>query len=359
MRLLELRSPGVTVELDPRLAVVHASASARRALVDALTGAFRGGNGTAGFVEVHGIILDLDRETLRLLDLDDNVEMVLGAEDVPAEAVGLAGRQRRTAGDAALKQRELADARNGQVDAAAEVLAAVEVALRNASEERDAMAARLTDTEHALDEAVASREAAERAVESASDAVAEVERSAEDDVALNDEGRDDLVDELAVLGDGDGLFENDELSQLYSPERTAEFDEYEAAARHAADEASAQAALDALHAAESRVVEARDEVEWAARAANPARLDPAQRAELEAAHEAMLDAEERAERRFGGAGARRKFDEAKSFERAVLDRLGLDSYSDFLLRSSMGSSDPSAELRLEIAAPSCCVRRAS
>ncbi|RPI07187.1 MAG: hypothetical protein EHM63_08185, partial [Actinobacteria bacterium] len=110
MRLLELRSPGVTVELDPRLAVVHASPSARRALVDALTGAFRGGNGTAGFVEVHGIILDLDRETLRLLDLDDNVGMVLGAEDVPAEAVGLAGRQRRTTGDAAVKQRELVDA---------------------------------------------------------------------------------------------------------------------------------------------------------------------------------------------------------------------------------------------------------
>ena len=30
-------------------------------------------------------------------------------------------------------------------------------------------------------------------------------------------------------------------------------------------------------------------------------------------------------------------------------RLGLDSYSDFMLRSWMGATDPSAELRLEIA----------
>ncbi len=63
----------------------------------------------------------------------------------------------------------------------------------------------------------------------------------------------------------------------------------------------------------------------------------------------MLDADDRASRRLGGAAARRRLDEARAAERVVLDRLGLDSYSDFLLRSSMGATDPSAELRLEIA----------
>lgn len=332
------------MELHPRLAVVHAPESARRALVDALTAALRGDHGTAGFVEVHGIILDLDRETLRLLDLDGNVEMVLGADDLPAEAVGLAGRQRRTADDAALKQRELVDARHRQVDAAAEVVAAVEVAMRSASEAHDDVAARLTETERALEDAVASREAAERAVESASDAIVEVEGSTKEDGA--DEA---FADELAVFDDVDDLYEDD-TPVPDSPDLASELVEdagYEAACH--ADEASAKAALDAVHAAETTVLEARDEVERAARAANPARLDAAERAELDAAHEAVLNAEDRAERRLAGTAARRKLDEAKSFERAVLDRLGLDSYSDFLLRSSMGSTDPSAELRLEIA----------
>ena len=104
-----------------------------------------------------------------------------------------------------------------------------------------------------------------------------------------------------------------------------------------------------LAAADERVVAARSEVEQSARAANPARLNAEDRAALEAAHEATLEADDRASKRFGGNAARRRLDEAKSAERAVLDRLGLDSYSDFLLRSSMGATDPSAELRLEIA----------
>ena len=90
------------------------------------------------------------------------------------------------------------------------------------------------------------------------------------------------------------------------------------------------------------------EVEQSARAA-PARLDQHDHAALEAAHDAVLDADDRAGRRLGGASARKRLDEARAAERVVLDRLGLDSYSDFLLRSSMGATDPSAELRLEIA----------
>ncbi len=345
MRLLELRSPGVTVELHPRLAVVHAEESARRALVDALTAALRGGNGTAGFVEAHGIILDLDREGLRLLDLDGDVEMVLGADDLPAEASGLAGRPRRTADDAAVEhERARGPARQAGRCRRRGVGRGRGRPARRRRGTRRARSPTHRQAEQSLEDAVASREAAERAVESASDALAEIEGSPEEDV-----GDDDLADELAASDEGD-LFEDDAPVSA-SPEREAAIDgdeEYEAA-RHAADEASAKAALDAVHAAEAKVVAARDEVDRAARAANPARLDAAQRAELEAAHEAVLDADERAERRFGGAASRRKLDEAKSFERAVLDRLGLDSYSDFLLRSSMGSTDPSAELRMEIA----------
>ena len=98
--------------------------------------------------------------------------------------------------------------------------------------------------------------------------------------------------------------------------------------------------LQAVDVAERRVLEARAEVEQSARAANPARLDQHDRAALEAAHDAVLDADERAGRRLGGASARKRLDEARAAERVVLDRLGLDSYSDFLLRSSMGRDRP-------------------
>jgi hypothetical protein len=183
---------------------------------------------------------------------------------------------------------------------------------------------------------VASREAAERAVDSATDAVDEIERDElERDVA------GEIIDDAPELGAAEQL-------RWAHPPAVEEFGEYDEA-RHALEEARATAALDAVAAAEAAVAEAREEVERAARAANPARLAPDDRADLEAAHEAVIQADERAARRFGGAAARRKLDEAKAVERTVLDRLGFDSYSDFLLRSSMGPTDPSAELRLEIA----------
>ena len=128
--------------------------------------------------------------------------------------------------------------------------------MRSASEAHDDVAARLTETERALEDAVASREAAERAVESASDAIVEVEGSTKEDGA--DEA---FADELAVFDDVDDLYEDD-TPVPDSPDLASELVEdagYEAACH--ADEASAKAALDAVHAAETTVLEARDEVE--------------------------------------------------------------------------------------------------
>ena len=178
----------------------------------------------------------------------------------------------------------------------------------------------------ALTEAIASREAAERAVEALADAVDEDPEP----VAEPAEPIEPIQAEIVIVIEE-------------PPEEPAEEDDGDPW------EQERRARGEELAAAEARVVAARSEVETAARAANPARLNAADRDALEAAHEAVHDADDKASKRFGGSGARRKLDEAKSAERAVLDRLGLDSYSDFLLRSSMSATDPSAELRLEIA----------
>ena len=71
MRLAELRTTdGRTLVLHPRLAIVEADETTRGSVLEALSGALSGGSPAAGFFEVHGIVLDLDRATLRLLEVD-------------------------------------------------------------------------------------------------------------------------------------------------------------------------------------------------------------------------------------------------------------------------------------------------
>ena len=310
MKFSELRTPsGRPLPLHPRLAVIEANAEIRSQVLTALRNAMRPGGSAAGYVEVHGVLLDFDRETLRVLDLDPAPELVLDAASIPIEAYGSAGRRPHIVDDVATNDRDLVDPRRHEVQVALDVVAIMQAALRAATDERDRAAGAFATASGELADAIASRDAAYRAVESLADAV-------------QDDPDDDIVEAELVVEEPPDV-------DPWAEQRVTR--------------------LDAVDAAERRVLEARAEVEQSARAANPARLDQHDRAALEAAHDAVLDADERAGRRLGGASARKRLDEARAAERVVLDRLGLDSYSDFLLRSSMGATDPSAELRLEIA----------
>jgi hypothetical protein len=330
MRLAELRTTdGRTLVLHPRFAIVEADETTRSSVLQALSGALSGGSPAAGFFEVHGIVLDLDRASFALLEVDPQLPLVLGPDDIPADAFGPSGARSSAADDVATKHRELVDAHKQQAQAALEVVTAVQAALRAATIGRDEAKARLDEAEHELDAAVASREAAERTVDALADAndtrLIEAEDAAEHHPGLIEAEVVEVVEVVEV----EVVDEGEDVDDPWEAER----------------EARAQD----LAAAEEGVVAARREVEQSARAANPARLNADDRAALESAHETTLEADDRASKRFGGNAARRRLDEAKSAERAVLDRLGLDSYADFLLRSSMGATDPSAELRLEIA----------
>jgi len=322
MKLAELRTTdGRTLVLHPRLAIVEADETMRTSVLETLSGALSGVGPAAGFFEVHGIVLDLDRASLALLEVDPELPLVLGKDDIPAEAFGPSGVPRAAIDDVATKQRDLVDERKQQAQGALDLVDTVQAELRAATIDRDEAQARLDDAERELDAAIASREAAERTVDALADA--------NDTPVIEPEAIEVVhVEEVIEVDDTENEVDDD-VGDPWEAER-------DALARD-------------VGAAEQRVIAARLEVEQSARAANPARLNAEDRAALESAHEAALEADDRASKRFGGNAARRRLEEAKAAERAVLDRLGLDSYADFLLRSSMGATDPSAELRLEIA----------
>lgn len=63
-------------------------------------------------------------------------------------------------------------------------------------------------------------------------------------------------------------------------------------------------------------------------------IDPEDIQQLEAAHNAVLDAQERTEARFRGAKALRRLAEARGEERRILDRLGFSTYADYVMSAS-------------------------
>jgi hypothetical protein len=103
--------------------------------------------------------------------------------------------------------------------------------------------------------------------------------------------------------------------------------------------AAARARLDAARAA---LVDA----EQAARAPDLERDDVDA---LEQAHAEVLELQERADSRFGGARSRKRLDDARESERQILERLGFSTYADFMMGTSMVSVDPATEAALEAA----------
>lgn len=96
--------------------------------------------------------------------------------------------------------------------------------------------------------------------------------------------------------------------------------------------AAARAALDV----------ARSELAQAEVRMRPPEFDPDAVEALELAHTEVEEAEERAERPFAGPGAKRRFRQAQEALQAVLDRMGVPSYSAYLMQSSPLYVDPEA-----------------
>lgn len=97
----------------------------------------------------------------------------------------------------------------------------------------------------------------------------------------------------------------------------------------------------------SRLDAARAAVAEAEGTARSSELDPIAVAELDANHEALLEALDRADGRFGGGKARARVEELRATEDALLGRLGLLSYAERLMGPTASRRDPAREAALE------------
>ncbi len=92
----------------------------------------------------------------------------------------------------------------------------------------------------------------------------------------------------------------------------------------------------------ARLDAARDELSRAEKAMRPPEYTDADRLELEAAHDEVLEAEKKARGR-----GRKRLEEAQQRERDILDRMGFPTWSAYVMGSSLMGIDPAAEQRLE------------
>ncbi|MCU1356272.1 MAG: hypothetical protein JWM89_1690 [Acidimicrobiales bacterium] len=102
-------------------------------------------------------------------------------------------------------------------------------------------------------------------------------------------------------------------------------------------------------AAEERVAMAKRAVVEAESDFNQPVLTPEQIAKVEAAHNAVLEAQDRTEGRFGGGRSRKRLDEIRIEERRVLERLGFSTYADYMMSSSSRGVGPANRAILETA----------
>ncbi|MEY2423845.1 MAG: hypothetical protein QOI95_3912 [Acidimicrobiaceae bacterium] len=105
----------------------------------------------------------------------------------------------------------------------------------------------------------------------------------------------------------------------------------------------------AIAVARRRLDAARAAVFDAERAVRLPEVDRLDIEALENAHEQVLIAQDRSEKRLSGARAKQRVDEVREVEQEILNRLGFVTYTEFVMGTSMLNVDPEREKRLEIA----------
>src|SRR3954452_12611458 len=102
-----------------------------------------------------------------------------------------------------------------------------------------------------------------------------------------------------------------------------------------------------VQAAHKRLEMARAVLFQAESAARLPDLDREQVDLLENAHEAVLQAQDRSEKRLAGDRGKRRLEEARAAEQEILAKLGMHTYADFIMGPSMLRVDPEQEQQLD------------
>lgn len=403
MRLLQLNTNGdeaSALDFHPMVTVVNGLTDAGRAtVIRAVTSLPKGEDpGCHGLVEAHGILLDLDADTLALLDLQGDLDVLVRPSDIPGPHGAPAAPQEATELTSVLpssveplsveqflavtpegEHPELDEARVAR-DQADEALGV----LRDAVERARASLADITASRVAAESAV---EDARRSLQKANlrlvtdefepeplvdldpgpgsepepdqptrtlddvdtDRTRIAERVAElnADVARIDRGIDELagVDPrpIQVLLDA---IRNPQPVEMVPSERANELaDEF---VRLQAEVAVLEDSLEARglgsRSAMARLDAARQRLADAEKAMRKPELTEQDRIELEAAHDAVLEFGSK-----GRRGGKKRLEEAMAREQAILDRIGFPTWSAYVMGSGLMAIDPSAERNLELA----------
>ena len=105
----------------------------------------------------------------------------------------------------------------------------------------------------------------------------------------------------------------------------------------------------AIAVARRRLDAARAAVFDAERAVRLPEVDRTDIEALENAHEQVLIAQDRSDKRLSGARAKQRLDEVREAEQEILTRLGFVTYTEFVMGTSILNVDPEREKRLEVA----------
>jgi hypothetical protein len=312
-----------------------------------------------GLIEAHGVVLDLHRENLRLLGLQHPVDVVVGAHDLPVE--GQAGDRTFPAAPASAPEDQIEGLRLSH-----DILGHGVAALKRSRIEFEE--ARLQAVE-ALEEARADLDpfattafeqaaAQLRRAEEAHDTPAPEPVVTESLEELESE-RDRLQEELADL---DAVDTGPVAEALRDAERAASSESGLDAAgvrMLAAALAAAEAAVENLDEVRResgrdpaevlrRMESARINIERLETSAAPPTITADDRRELEAAHDAVVDADAKVSAtKIGGKAARQHLDELMAAEQAILDRMGFPTYSSYALAQSAPGPDPETRVELE------------
>lgn len=366
MRLVQLEGPsnGAPLHFHPSITVVGGVDEDTRArLLDVFRALPAGTDpGWPGLIEAHGVVLDLDRDSLRLLGLQREVDVVVRAGDLPGEGAETAaddgdGITRPSPapanqleglrlshdilahGVAAMKRSriEFEEARLQAVEAIEEARGDLDPFATTAFEQAAAHLRRSTEASTDEPSAPVITESLEELTAERDRLRAEVERVESVDVgpvtdALHRAEREDDL--------GDGL-DPVAVRALARALRAAEEDVAELG-RQRRDKGRDPVELI------RRIEGARIQLERLEAASAPPRIDADDVVELEAAHDAVIEADSRVSAsRIGGKSARQRLDEVLAAETRILTRMGFPTYSAFALAQSAPGPDPETRVELE------------
>jgi hypothetical protein len=370
---LHIGPGGSILEFHPNVTVVNGlSPAARDEVIRAVTALPAGGDpGLTGLVEAHGVLFDLTRETLELFGLGSTIDVLVRSEDLPGQngrggeptVVPTAAAAPPTAGAEAppADSPELARARR-ELDDANEAFSVLEEAHGRAERQCGVASETRQKIMNALDNARRERDQARARVDGADGALSGpggVERDAELRSRIDQltAARDELASALDELTERDPrpievlvdeYHKPPSSNMVPSPEAGALADEFVDLQAKLADlESRREAEGRGTESTMRQLDEAREALANAERSVAKPEMSPDDIAELEAAHEAVLEAEKKASGRLGRKSGQKLLDDASEAEQRILDRVGFPTWSSYVMGSTLLNIDPIAEQALE------------